>query len=398
MDPMTTSKRNKYIALFLVAYFCISVGFQTRQVVFDNFLVENLGIGGFQRGFLASVREIPGALTVVLAVGTAFMAESLLGVLCILIMAGGAFILASVDQYYDLFLPLLLISTGIHLFMPIRSAVALGLSRTGEKGKRMGQVESISAIAYLAAAGIVWLTAGALKYRGIFVLSGGVALIGAAVMAFVPSKGQVKTQKFVVRQKYWLFYALTLLGGCRRQIFTTFARFALVSIHGVHVKTIAALTVASSLTNVFTRTAIGLLIDRLGEKRSLVISYLGVTIIFLGYAYISSRQVLYLLYWLDSLFMGFEIARTTYLDKIAPHRDIMPTLSFGVTMNHILAIPMPILGGYLWDRYGYANTFLLGVSTVILSALILRKMDDRIRQDAAETDLESEVEEAAGRL
>jgi MFS family permease len=39
-------------------------------------------------------------------------------------------------------------------------------------------------------------------------------------------------------------------------------------------------------------------------------------------------------------------------------------MSFGQTANHISAVIIPIVGGIIWDTFGYRNTFLLGAAFV----------------------------------
>jgi hypothetical protein len=70
--------------------------------------------------------------------------------------------------------------------------------------------------------------------------------------------------------------------------------------------------------------------------------------------------VLFGAYILDNVLFALRVARTTYLKKIAlDPSDITPTISMGVTIDHAVAMTLPILSGWLWERYGHQWVFLL---------------------------------------
>ena len=54
------------------------------------------------------------------------------------------------------------------------------------------------------------------------------------------------------------------------------------------------------------------------------------------------------LYVLDHLFFSLALAMKTYFQKIADPQDIAPTAAVAFTINHISAVFLPILLGYIW--------------------------------------------------
>jgi hypothetical protein len=54
------------------------------------------------------------------------------------------------------------------------------------------------------------------------------------------------------------------------------------------------------------------------------------------------------LYILDHIFFGLALALKTYFQKIADPADIAPTAAVAFTINHISAVFLPALLGYLW--------------------------------------------------
>ena len=102
----------------------------------------------------------------------------------------------------------------------------------------------------------------------------------------------------------------------------------------------------------------------------LSLSYIGLFFVFLGYAVVQHRPMLYALYCIDNMIFFGGIALTTYLHKIAPEEDIKPTLSMGVTMNHVAAVIAPFVGGLAWHFFGYQVIFFSGAALAFISLIV----------------------------
>jgi len=79
---------------------------------------------------------------------------------------------------------------------------------------------------------------------------------------------------------------------------------------------------------------------------------------------------LYVLYCIDNLIFFGGIALTTYIHKIAPEEDLKPTLSMGVTMNHIAAVAAPLFGGIAWYYLDYRVIFFAGSVLALISLAV----------------------------
>jgi predicted MFS family arabinose efflux permease len=84
--------------------------------------------------------------------------------------------------------------------------------------------------------------------------------------------------------------------------------------------------------------------------------------------------MLYVLYTLDNLLYLSTTCLTTYVQKIAAPEDLMPTLSMGVSFNHIASVLVPLVGAALWNSFGYGATFYGGAALVGASALLAMRM------------------------
>nr|MBP7459987.1 MFS transporter [Candidatus Delongbacteria bacterium] len=68
---------------------------------------------------------------------------------------------------------------------------------------------------------------------------------------------------------------------------------------------------------------------------------------------------------------AMRIARTTYLKKIADHPgEILPSLALGITMDHVVSMTIPVLGGLAWFHFGYQSVFYGATGLAVLSWLV----------------------------
>ena len=76
----------------------------------------------------------------------------------------------------------------------------------------------------------------------------------------------------------------------------------------------------------------------------------------------------------DQITFSLGMARDTYVSKIAEQpEDIAPTLSLGISIDHMISMSLPWLGGWIWDTYGYTMVF-TGAGFVAILMLIFSAM------------------------
>jgi predicted MFS family arabinose efflux permease len=282
-------------------------------------------------------------------------------------------------------------SVGFHYFMPASSSAVLQLTDENEAPEVLGRLTSLNALAALAGAGLVFVALGPLGFRRLFVITGGLVAIGG-LMALLWSartsflrdsdsdehelEAAHPLQRTSLRRRYWLYYAFEFLMGSRRHIITTFAVFLLVREHDASAQTITVLYLVNNLIGSFLYQRFGKIIARVGEKRALSVNFLLLIFVFLGYAYIPTRPILYGLFVADHVLFGFRIALRSYFQKIAVHRrEITPNFSFGQTINHVASVIIPIVGGIIWETVGSNYTFLIGIGIVVASLILVQWMD-----------------------
>jgi MFS family permease len=86
---------------------------------------------------------------------------------------------------------------------------------------------------------------------------------------------------------------------------------------------------------------------------------------------------------IDNVYFVFAMALVTYVNRIAPPSEHTQTLSMGVAMNHVAAVLMPLVGGYLWVDWGSHWVFILGAVAAALSVLVAHFVPPRETEGAS---------------
>jgi predicted MFS family arabinose efflux permease len=235
----------------------------------------------------------------------------------------------------------------------------------------LGRIIAVGSFTSIVTFALIWLASdlAGLDYPAVYLLGGGItALVAVFCWLSFPTYPEKVTQhkKMVLRRRYWLYYALTFMSGARRQIFIVFAGFLMVERFGYGVGEIALLFLLNAALNVWLAPRIGRLIGRLGERKALIFEYLGLIGVFTTYAFVQNATLAAGLYVVDHLFFALAIAIKTYFQKIADPKDIAATAGVGFTINHIAAVVIPVVFGYIW-LHSPAAVFLAGTAMAIVS-------------------------------
>jgi predicted MFS family arabinose efflux permease len=376
MNTITADKRHTLIFL-VIANFLMSFGFRVWQTLLNNFAVEEIGIGPASIGWLHALREVPGLMGFLVGFLVLFLSESRILALSITLLGAGIFLTGQASDVPFLLISTVVMSFGFHFFSPSNDATVLMSVDQEQAPKRLGQLKSLGAIGALVATGVVYFLADRWGYRTLFMVVGGfVAASGLLLLPFAGLQGGKSIRRpIILRKRYWLFYVLAFLMGSRRHIFTTFAIFLLVRVHGISVQTTAILFLTNSMINVYALQLVGKLVSKLGERLMLSVAFFTLIFIFLGYAYITYLPVLFLFFVLDNVIFGFNMALTTYFQKIAVSvEEITSNLAVQQTINHIAAVIVPVIGGAAWELFGSQMPFLVGVGIVLLSLILVQFM------------------------
>jgi len=338
----------------------------------NNYLAEVHGLGAAARGWLELPRELPGFFIVVVTGALlTILHEGRMAAVAMLLTAIGAAglgFLSSTTAAVVCFVAVW--SMGDHIIFAVEGPIGLKLARGGREGRRLGQFGGARNLGTIVGVGLVFVLAELIGDR--YDVFYGVAAVAAAVAGcFYLSlrlwRSGDRSRRLVFKRRYGLFYAISALFGIRKQIFLAFGAWVLIQMHGVSVSTIAVLYFIAATLGVVFRPLLGEVIDWLGERAVLAVDELLLVAVCSVYAFASDVLpapadlfALFGAYILDSVLFALRVARTTYLGKIAEDpSDITPTIAAGISIDHVVAMSLPVLSGYIWEVFGFRWVFIL---------------------------------------
>lgn len=356
-DAYILPKWQRPKALLFVMAFAMPIGFSVWLALLNNFVVEVASFDGADIGLLHMIREIPGFMAVGVIVVIMFMREQMLGLLSLIMLGLATAMTAKFPELTGILILTFISSVGFHYYETVNQSLQLQWLTRAEAPQFLGWLLAAGSTATFAVYFVImilWEPLG-LTYDIVYMVGGGITAAVAlfAIFAYPQFEAphpQLKT--FVLRRRYWLYYALQFMSGARRQIFMVFAGFMMVEKFGFDVYELTALYLINLMVNILVGPILGRIVARFGEQKALIFEYSGLVMVFLAYGgvYFMSWGILVaaVLYVLDHIFFGLALALKTYFQKIADPGDIAPTAAVAFTINHIAAVGLPLPLGLLW--------------------------------------------------
>jgi predicted MFS family arabinose efflux permease len=277
-----------------------------------------------------------------------------------------------------LYLTTFVMSVGFHYFETVKQSLSLQWLSIEEAPAVLGKLIAAGSMASLLAYSFLWFARSqfGLSYESIYLIGGSLCL-GLTLFAWLGfphfKSATPQRKNLLMRKRYWLYYALTFMGGARRQIFVVFAGFLMVEKFGYSVSDVAALYLVNHLFNWAFAARIGALVGRIGERRALTFEYCGLICVFTAYAFVDNAYWAAGLYVLDHLFFSLAIAIKTYFQKIADPADMASTAGVAFTINHVAAVVIPALFGLVW-LVSPTAVFLMGAGMALISLVLARNI------------------------
>jgi predicted MFS family arabinose efflux permease len=343
------------VAFLMTITFLNWISFASWQALLNNFAKDAAGFTGWEIGLLQSVREIPGFLAFTAIFWFMLMREQALAYASLVLLGIGIALTGFFPTVPGLLVTTFVMSLGFHYFETANQALSLQLLPKAETPRVLGLVAGAAAAAQLTAYALIALAWRTLQpgYEMLYLVSGltTVALAIVAMITFRRFEGSVPQRKeIVLRSRYWLYYVLTFLSGARRQLFMAFGGWLLVERFGYDLSSLSVLFFIYCAINIVAGPFLGRMVGRFGERNTIIVENVSLIVVFLGYATTGSGLVAGALFVLDGVFFILTIAQRTYFQKIADPADIAPTSSVAFTINHIAAVPIPLVFGLIWMK------------------------------------------------
>lgn len=356
-----------------------------QQTIVTNYFEDVLKLQGPQFGYITAIREVPGFLLIfITALFYRLSIPRLTGLALVLLALGYTFFGAS-NSFWTVAPWVIISSMGYHTVLQTQYALGLSLTSESKSGSVLGTMSAVNFGGSLAAMIFVLLAFhyGWISYRPTFMVAGGLALVAAIAIVRFPNlrDGQETTHRmrrepFVLRKPYRMYYYLSLLSGCRQQIFFSFGLWVLVNHYGLDVPMVSILLIAVNLVAMLTGRQIGHMIDVHGEKRVLGMVNYAFVFALAGYALVQSVYFAAFCYAIYQFISPLSsVCAATYLRKVSASDDVAPSLAMGVTLQHAAAIVVPITTGFILNFVGYRIPFLIALVVAVIEIFVTRRLD-----------------------
>lgn len=349
-----------------------------------------------QRGFLEIPRELPGFLCLVITALLSAWVDTKKMIFAQILMIFGMLVLGFfTPQFYVMSIFLFIYSSGSHLAMPLQDSIGMGLAEPDRVGARMGQYSAVRTAAGMVTGLIIFF---GFRY-GWFSFTSKIRLpfliaVGFFICSFIlynmlhkQTKGKLQEKpkerekfKLVFKEKYAIYYALSLARGFHNQILFVYAPWILIELMNKKADTISLLNVGGSLIGVLFLPIIGKLIDKIGVKKLLIFESSAFIVIYGAYAYISralntgavlstATAVLIFVcafYILEKMFSLMSMVRSVYVrGLVSDSKELTQLLATGLSLDHVVSVTFAFLGGVIWSEWGPEYVFYLaGISCI----------------------------------
>jgi len=384
LPPAAATGWRSPLMLLMIMAGAMQLSFAAWWNLMNNFAVQELAFTGREIGLQQSIREIPGFLAFTAVYVLLVMREQTLAYLSLAFLGVGVAVTGYFPTAWGFYMTTFIMSVGFHYYETMNQSLSLQWLPKETAAAGMGKIIAVGAFAQLVAYGLIFVAwkAFELSFATVFLIAGLLTLIVVTflIVAFPQFReGVPQRKKLVLRKRYWLYYALTFMGGARRQIFTVFAGFLMVERFGYDVHEVAGLFLLNGVVNMLLAPKIGQLIGKVGERTALTVEYVGLIAVFTTYAFVTNATLAGALYVIDHAFFAIAIAMKTYFQKISDPADIAPTAGVAFTINHIAAVFIPATFGLIW-LVSPAAVFLIGAGMAGVSLVLARLIPDDPRE------------------
>ncbi len=380
---------------FLTTLLLSGIAYGLYRGVQDNYLAQIAHISEFERGVVEFFREIPGLLVVlILAAMHRMSASKIFKVGTAIMLAGMVGLTIAATGKFVVVVFMVVFSFGEHIIMPVKSTITMDLANKESGGMALGISGSVGQLGNIV--GLVVVT-------GLFALFSHLAgeydvvvpfkiilavsaafMVGAVLvsLSLKESKQNPVYKRFYFAKKFTKFYMLEVFYGARKQVFLTFAPYALILHYGADTSLIAMLLAICAICGTIASPLIGKIIDKLGYKVVMVSDTLILVIVcfFYGFSHrIFPENIAFIVvcvnYVLDSIISLASMASNVYVRDIADSpEEVVATLSTGVSVNHVISIFIALVGGWIWANVGIEVLFslsaVLGIANSAYAATI----------------------------
>ena len=383
----------------IIAFAALGLGMSNGFIT--NYFKDAYDISTMQRGIIEFPRELPGVFALFVIAFLSGFSDIKIAIFAQSLTVFGLLVLGVMTPPFEIMLVFLFInSMGMHMGMPLRDSIGMNLIDHRNMGKRMGQFKGVYTGFTMIAAVIVFigfrsnLFTFKTEMKPIFLIAVGflMVVIFLYILLLKTIDHKIVTEKkvkFIFRKEYKYYYILTIMLGVQKQIMLVYGPWVLIKMLDKGADTMAILSILGGLVGIFFIPALGKWTDRFGVKTILyadAISFIGIYVLygFLAYGFVSGKipkigwpvMIAYFMFILDKMSNQIGMIRTLYLRSIlVKSSDLTPTLSMGLSLDHIVSIVCAFIAAIIWEKWGPQYIFFLAASLSLVNLYVAKKVE-----------------------
>lgn len=384
--------RQRAVRAFLIAMVCYSLAEGLSSSIYTNYFKEAYLADSFLRGVIEIPREAPGILAVFVISAFAFLGNVELAMISHVMITLGLIVMGFLSPSLGVMMVFLFINSfGTHMLLTLNDAIAISLAEKGKTGAMLGKVKGISTFCTLLASVLVFFgfrlnwfsftTPVILPFAIALVISAGAVVAMLWMKRWHPDGGKAKKTKLLLRKEYIPFYVVTAAYGCEKRIRLVFGPWVIAELMLMGADTLALLAIATHFIGTAFGPWLGRKLDEWGIRKTLMVE--AVYIIFSAVLLGVSAQMLYegksgtvltivvfIGFVLCNLVGHFNMIHSYLMRYLAlDPGEVTESISAGVAVDHIVAIVISPILGYIWLNWGPGPVFYIVAAFGLCQAL-----------------------------
>ncbi|MGB9840012.1 MFS transporter [Thermovenabulum sp.] len=258
-----------------------------------------------------------------------------------------------------------------------RDALIAESAKKEELGKAFGlhrAMDTLGAVIGVLTAYILISIPG-VNYNKIFLASLIPAFLGVMALFFVREKGErgIKSKKLFLEwnkldsrlKMFLIIMFIFTLGNSSNQFLLLKAKNV-----GFNDKTVILLYLIYNIVYDMLSYPAGIISDKIGRKRMIVMGYLAYGIVYFGFALAKMPVTIWVLFGIYGLYMAFtEGVEKAFISEVAPEQVRGTMIGLHATLVGIGLFPASFLAGILWNLFGPSAPFYFGGVMGLLAAI-----------------------------
>jgi predicted MFS family arabinose efflux permease len=393
-------KHVKGVKIFIAVSVFTGIAIGLSDSILANYFKEAYEVTPQQRGFIEFPRELPGILALLVIAALSSLKNVKTAIITQILALGGLAALGLMRPSFAVMCVFLFIySLGVHMYMPLNDSIGLSIAKACGKGtgRTMGRFQSARMAATMCAGILIFFgfRYGWFSFNTpivVFLIAVAAFAFAAVFLAVLRKKEPVVetdapvNAKFVFRKEYIRYYVICALFGGRKQIMIVYSPWVLIELLGFRADTMSILAVIGAFIGIFFLPVVGKWIDRFGVRKIMMVEAFAFIIIYIAYGLLSRwvsgsavnpggilMILVYLLNIIDRMTGQFGMDRAIYMRQIAvTPEDVTPSLSLGMSIDHVLAIAGATACGAIWAHFGPEYVFVVAGVLSLVNLFVAR--------------------------